>query len=75
MSRRKVNQLLALSPAGVALSRAQSSTLRPFRVAVPKPQINRILARLRETRWPDAMGTPGWSYGVSYNYLKELTAY
>ena len=21
------------------------------------------------------MGTPGWSYGVSYNYLKELTAY
>ena len=75
MSRRKVNQLLALSPAGVSLSRAQNTASRPFRVAVPKQQINRILARLRETQWPDAIGTPGWSYGVSYQYLKDLTAY
>src|SRR5579862_4831700 len=75
MSRRKLTQLLALSPAGAALSRAQNSTPRPFRVAITKHQIDRILARVRQTEWPDPIGAPGWAYGVSYSYLKELAAY
>jgi len=75
MSRRKVTQLLALAPAGAALSRAQNSNSRPFRVAIPKHQIDRILAKLRQTQWPEPIGAPGWAYGVSYSYLKELTAY
>ncbi len=75
MSRRKLTQLLALAPAGAALSRAQNSNSRPFRVAIPKHQIDRILAKLRQTEWPESIGAPGWAYGVSYIYLKELTAY
>jgi pimeloyl-ACP methyl ester carboxylesterase len=75
ISRRKLMKLLALSSAGAALSRAQSSTPRPFRVAIAKHQIDRILARVRQTEWPDPIGEPGWAYGVSYSYLKELSAY
>jgi epoxide hydrolase len=60
------------------MSTAQSSNIRPFRVAVPKQTLDRILARVRDMHWPeriDAGNANGWQYGVNYDYLKELAAY
>lgn len=47
---------------------------RPFRVAIPKRTIDRILVRVREARWPDRLDG-GWQYGVSWDYMKELAGY
>ncbi len=75
LSRRAWGRLLAASLAAPVLSRAQNSAARPFRVAVPKPTIDRILARVRDTHWPERIDQGGWQYGVSYDYLKELCAH
>ena len=72
-TRRTVIAALAAAPAYLC---AQSSTPRPFKIAVPRETLNRILRRVRETRFPEPIGgTGGWQYGVSYGYLKDLTAY
>jgi pimeloyl-ACP methyl ester carboxylesterase len=51
------------------------SGLRPFRIAVPQADIDRILRRLRDTRWPDRIEATGWEYGANWNYMKELADY
>jgi pimeloyl-ACP methyl ester carboxylesterase len=52
-----------------------SSAVRPFRVAIPRRTIDRILRRVRETRFPDRLDTNDWSYGANWEYMKELAAY
>src|ERR1700730_14872980 len=47
----------------------------PFHVAIPKHTIDRILARVREARWPDRLDGGGWQYGVNWDYMKELAGY
>jgi epoxide hydrolase len=51
------------------------SDLRPFRVAVPQAKIDRILRRVRETQFPDALEADDWRYGANWEYMRELTAY
>ena len=75
LSRRAWGRLVTASLAAPVLSRAQTSAARPFRVAVPKQTIDRVLARVRDTHWPERIDQGGWQYGVSYDYLKELCAY
>src|SRR5258708_15030821 len=48
---------------------------RPFRVEIPQATIDRILNRLRETRWPDRLETNDWRYGANWDYMKALTEY
>jgi pimeloyl-ACP methyl ester carboxylesterase len=48
---------------------------RPFRVDVPQATIDRILNRVRETRWPDRLETSDWRYGANWDYMKELAEY
>jgi pimeloyl-ACP methyl ester carboxylesterase len=52
-----------------------SPTLRPFRVEIPQETIDRILSRLRETRWPDRLDQPDWRYGANWNFMKALVQY
>jgi hypothetical protein len=56
------------------LAGAPDAGARPFRVAIPKHTIDRILARVREARWPDRLDG-GWQYGVNWDYMKELAGY
>jgi pimeloyl-ACP methyl ester carboxylesterase len=60
-------------------AQTQSSTAttnpRPFRVAIPQATINRILARVREARWPDRLDADDWRYGANWDYMKELAGY
>jgi pimeloyl-ACP methyl ester carboxylesterase len=53
---------------------APAAGARPFRVAIPKHTIDRILSRVREARWPDRLDG-GWQYGVDWDYMKELAGY
>ena len=54
-----------------------TTEIRPFRIAVPKPiwTIWTTAPRLALTRWPDELPGVGWSPGVPHDYLKELAAY
>jgi pimeloyl-ACP methyl ester carboxylesterase len=71
-SRRTALRLLAAAP----LLRAQTPAVKPFRVAVPKQTLDRILRQVRQTRWPEPVGdVNSWQYGVSYQYLRDLAAY
>lgn len=72
ISRRTALGALALPFAPQLL--AQPSVPRPFRVAIPKPAIDRILRRVRETRFPDRLDG-AWQYGISWDYMKDLAAY
>jgi len=69
--------LEAAGAAGVPLFlRGQSSAPTPFKIAVPKQTIDRIVRRVRETRFPAPIGgTSGWQYGASYGYLRDLATY
>jgi epoxide hydrolase len=48
---------------------------RPFRVDIPQATIDRILARVRDVRWPDRLDTSDWSYGANWDYMKALAEY
>jgi microsomal epoxide hydrolase len=46
----------------------------PFQVAVPQATIDRILAKVRLTDWPDGPAgvADGWAYGADLGYMKAL---
>src|SRR5229473_6611759 len=48
---------------------------RPFRVDIPQATIDRILNRVRETRWPDRLEANDWRYGANWDYMKDLVVY
>ncbi|HEY2671030.1 MAG TPA: epoxide hydrolase [Rugosimonospora sp.] len=48
------------------------STPEPFRIDVPRADLDDLRDRLARTRWPDELPGVGWSYGVSRDYLSEL---
>ena len=73
-SRRSLLQLICTAATQRLLADTPGSAARPFRVAVPKQTLDRILTRVREARWPDRL-EGGWQYGANYDYLKELAAY
>lgn len=45
-----------------------------FSIAVPQAQLDDLQARLRATRWPDALPGSGWDHGTDLAYLQELCA-
>ncbi|MGR6921432.1 epoxide hydrolase family protein [[Actinomadura] parvosata] len=48
--------------------------IKPFRIAIPQPDLDDLRDRLRRTRWA-AQLPGGWSRGVPVGYLRELAAY
>jgi pimeloyl-ACP methyl ester carboxylesterase len=53
--------------------------MKPFQVKVPDAELNRLMRRVRETRFPAAleMGAAGdaWRYGANWKYMRELVDY
>jgi hypothetical protein len=60
---------------GIARGQVATSKPRPFRVEIPQAKIDRILARVRETEFPDRLDAPDLRYGVSWDYMKALVQY
>ncbi len=44
-------------------------------LSVPEEQLDDLRARLRATRWPDAIPESRWDYGTDLSYLQDLCAY
>jgi len=61
--------------AEVTVGGSQTTEIRPFRIAIPKADLDDLADRLTRTRWPDELPGVGWSRGVPLGYLKELTEY
>jgi epoxide hydrolase len=72
LSRRRALLGLASTP---LLALAETSAPRPFRVAVPQRNVDRILRRVREAQWPDRLDGSAWQYGANWDYMKELAGY
>ena len=49
--------------------------IRPFRIAIPKADLDGLKQRLARTRWPDELPGVGWSRGVPLTYIKGLADY
>lgn len=45
---------------------------RPFKVSIPKATLDRIMARVRDARFPDRMESDDWRYGTNWDYMKDL---
>jgi pimeloyl-ACP methyl ester carboxylesterase len=58
-----------------AYAQAPGVAPRPFRVDIPQATVDRILNRVRETRWPDRLETADWRYGANWDYMKALAEY
>ena len=48
--------------------------IAPFTVAIPDSDLEDLIARVRNTRWPDDV-VPDWSRGVPTAYARKLAAY
>lgn len=53
----------------------EMSDIRPFRIAVHDDQLDDLLRRLANTRWPEAECVDDWSQGIPLAYTRELAAY
>jgi epoxide hydrolase len=49
--------------------------IQPFRIDIPKNDVDDLRDRLARTRWPDELPGVGWSRGVPPGYLKDLADY
>jgi microsomal epoxide hydrolase len=65
---------LSLAPVPL-LAQRRRDLLRPFKVEIPPSVIDRILARVRDARWPDRLEASDWRYGANWEYLKSLAQY
>ncbi|MGW4243083.1 epoxide hydrolase family protein [Nocardia sp. NPDC004722] len=52
-----------------------SSTVRSFRIDIPRDRIEDLHRRLDAVRWPDEAPGVGWTQGIPLNYMQELTRY
>ncbi len=66
---------MSLIPGSLLAAQPQAPAARPFRVDIPQKTIGRILARVRNARWPDRLDADDWRYGANWDYLKELATY
>ncbi|MFD2397535.1 epoxide hydrolase family protein [Prauserella oleivorans] len=49
--------------------------IEPFRIDVPRADLDDLRARLATTRWPDELPGVGWSHGVPVSYVRRLAEY
>src|ERR671910_3820579 len=52
-----------------------TAEIQPFRIEVPKADLDDLSDRLGRTRWPSEIPGVGWSRGVPLDYLKDLADY
>jgi len=52
-----------------------SEPIQPFRIEVPRAEVDYLHDRLASARWPGALPGVGWERGVPPGYLKELAGY
>ena len=58
-----------------ATATGSDDEIRPFRIDVPKSDLDDLHERLARTRWPMELRDVGWSRGVPVSYLRELAEY
>ncbi|OZM72035.1 epoxide hydrolase [Amycolatopsis antarctica] len=49
--------------------------MRPFRIEIPQADLDDLVRRLGDTRWPGELPGIGWERGVPVEYLRELAEY
>ena len=49
--------------------------IEPFEIRTPASTLTDLHERLARVRWAPRLGDGGWDYGVSIDYLRELTRY
>ena len=49
--------------------------IEPFEVRIPDATLTDLRERLARARWAPRLGDGGWDYGVSVDYLRELSRY
>jgi epoxide hydrolase len=49
--------------------------VRPFRIDIPRTDLDDLRSRLARTRWPDQLPGVGWDYGIPLAYVRELAEY
>ncbi len=51
------------------------SQIRPFKLDIPKTEIEALQQRLKSARWPEAETVEDWTQGVPLHYHKEFCRY
>ena len=51
------------------------SKVRPFKINVPKSDLDRILRRVRDTKFPPRLDATDGRYGTDWNYMRALVDY
>jgi hypothetical protein len=64
-----------LLPLDAAQAQEGGSVPRLFKVEIPQATFDRILARVRDTRWPERLEAADWRYGANWDYMKSLAQY
>jgi pimeloyl-ACP methyl ester carboxylesterase len=49
-----------------------TAELRPFKLEIPRAELDDLRERLARTRWPNELPGGAWSRGVPLGYLREL---
>lgn len=52
-----------------------NANVRPFKIQVQKAELDRILRRVRDTRFPPRLDATDGRYGTDWNYMRALVDY
>ncbi|PRX98889.1 epoxide hydrolase family protein [Allonocardiopsis opalescens] len=54
---------------------ADDETIRPFRIDVPQAELDDLVRRLADARWPEPLPGDDWTTGVPVAWLRGLSEY
>jgi pimeloyl-ACP methyl ester carboxylesterase len=49
--------------------------IKPFKIAIPKKELDDLQDRIKGTRWPGEIAGEGWKRGIPLSYTKKLADY
>src|SRR4026207_2016444 len=49
--------------------------IKPFKIAIPKNELDDLQDRIKRTRWPDEIAGEGWKRGMPLDHTKKLADY
>lgn len=52
-----------------------ATSVRPFRIEIPRADVGYPYDRLASARWPGELPGVGWARGVPADYLRELAGH
>jgi len=74
-TRRNVLKMVPLSLLSSQVAFPQTATVKPFKIAIPKPSVDPYSGPCQRGELPPKLDASDWRYGANFDYMRSLAEY